>query len=199
MQYFAPPLARLIEQFERMPAIGRKSAQRLAFYTLSMTDSEAKAFANAILDAKQSIHYCKVCQNLTDNDICTVCADAKRDVSVICVVEDPKDVIAVEKTSEFKGLYHVLHGAISPMDNISPEQLKIKELLQRTADDGVKEIIMATNSNIEGDATAMYLSKLIKPFGIKVTRLAYGIPVGGELEFADEVTLSRAIEGRREI
>ncbi len=196
MAYHVAPLARLIEQFERLPGIGHKTAQRLAFYVLNLSDAEAQAFARAITEAKEKIHYCKICQNLTDGETCSVCQDTRRDNSVICVVEDPRDVIAIERTHEFDGLYHVLHGTISPVDGIGPDQIRIKELLARLQDDTVEEIIMATNPTVEGEATAMYISRLLKPLGIKVTRLAYGIPVGGDLEYADEVTLSRALEGR---
>lgn len=196
MAYHVAPLARLIEQFERLPGIGHKTAQRLAFYVLNLPDAEAQAFARAITEAKEKIHYCEICQNLTDGETCSVCQDTRRDNSVICVVEDPRDVIAIERTHEFDGLYHVLHGTISPVDGIGPDQIRIKELLARLQDDTVEEIIMATNPTVEGEATAMYISRLLKPLGIKVTRLAYGIPVGGDLEYADEVTLSRALEGR---
>ncbi len=196
MAYHVAPLARLVEQFERLPGIGHKTAQRLAFYVLNLPDAEAQAFARAITEAKEKIHYCKICQNLTDGETCSVCQDTRRDNSVICVVEDPRDVIAIERTHEFDGLYHVLHGTISPVDGIGPDQIRIKELLARLQDDTVEEIIMATNPTVEGEATAMYISRLLKPLGIKVTRLAYGIPVGGDLEYADEVTLSRALEGR---
>lgn len=198
MDYFAPPLAKLIEQFESLPSIGHKTAQRLAFYVLSQPMKKAKEFADALIDAKESIGYCSECQNLTSSERCAICASSTRDRSVICVVEDPRDVVAVEKTGEFEGLYHVLHGAISPMNGIGPDELKIKELLSRISEDTVKEVILATNPDVEGDATAMYISRLIKPLGLKVTRLAYGIPVGGELEYADENTLRRALEGRSE-
>lgn len=198
-EYNVVSLSRLIEQFERLPGIGHKSATRLAYYILSMPFAEAEKFSNAILDAHKKIHYCKVCCNLTDSEICSVCVDEKRDKSIICVVEEPKDVIALEKTREFNATYHVLHGVISPLNGISPEMIKIKELLTRVNNNAVKEVIMATNATVEGEATAMYISKLIKPLGIKVTRLAYGIPVGGDLEYADEVTLSRALQGRCEI
>lgn len=196
MAYHVAPLAKLVEQFERLPGIGHKTAQRLAFYVLNLPDTEAQAFAYAITEAKEKIHYCKICQNLTDGETCSVCQDTRRDNSVICVVEDPRDVIAIERTHEFDGLYHVLHGTISPVDGVGPDQIRIKELLARLQDDTVEEIIMATNPTVEGEATAMYISRLLKPLGIKVTRLAYGIPVGGDLEYADEVTLSRALEGR---
>lgn len=199
MAYTIPALQKLAEQFEKMPGIGRKSAQRMAFHVLSLEDEQAREFADAILSAKQSIHCCPVCQNLTDGQLCPVCRNDGRDKTVICVVEDPQDVIAFERTREFDGLYHVLHGVISPLDGIGPEQLKIKELLSRLSDDTVKEVIMATNPTVDGEATAAYVSRLLKPLGVKVTRLAYGIPVGGSLEYADEVTLSRALDGRSEI
>ena len=188
-----------LEEFEKMPGIGRKSASRLAFYVMSLSDDRAEALADAITGAKQSIGLCSICQNLTDADPCAICSDTKRDPGVICVVESPKDIIAMEKTKEFSGLYHVLHGVISPIDGIGPDQIKIKELLGRIANDGVKEIIMATNPSVEGEATAMYIAKLVRPFGVKITRIAHGIPVGGDLECTDEVTLARALEGRREI
>ena len=199
MQYLVTPLAKLVEQFEKLPGIGRKTAQRLAFFVLSMSNTEAADFAEAITNAKEKIRYCKVCCDLTDSETCSICNNSKRDNSVVCVVEDPRDVVAFEKMREFKGIYHVLHGAISPLDGIGPEDLKIKELLYRMSDGTTKEVMMATNPNIEGEATAMYISRILKPLGIKVTRLALGIPVGGDLEYADEVTLMRAIEGRREI
>jgi recombination protein RecR len=197
--YNVAPLSRLIEQFERLPGIGHKSAQRLAYYVLGLPKESAQSFADAITDAHDKIHYCKICCNLTDQELCPVCRNDSRDKSMICVVEDPRDVIALERTQEFNATYHVLHGAISPLGGIGPDQLTIKELLARINNDVVKEVIMATNPTVEGEATAMYISRLLKPFGIKVTRLAYGIPVGGDLEYADEVTLSRAIEGRSEI
>ncbi|MFR7477631.1 MAG: recombination mediator RecR [Acutalibacteraceae bacterium] len=197
--YHVPPLEKLVEQFQRLPGIGHKSAQRLAYHVLGMTDEQAKTFSDAILEAHSQIHYCRVCCNLTDQELCPVCRSESRDRSVICVVEDPKDVFALERTNEYNGLYHVLHGAISPLSGVGPEQLCIKELLARMNDGVVKEVIMATNPTVEGEATAMYLSRLLKPMGVLVTRLAYGIPVGGDLEYADEVTLSRAMEGRREL
>ena len=199
MAYQAAPLSKLIEQFERLPGIGHKTAQRLAFHVLNLPDEAARNFAQAILEAKEKIHYCTLCQNLTDAELCPICQDAGRDKHVICVVEDAQDVMAFERTREFSGVYHVLHGTISPMDGIGPDQLRIKELLSRLATGEVTEVIMATNPTVEGEATAMYISRLVKPLGIKVTRLAYGIPVGGDLEYADEVTLSRALEGRSEI
>lgn len=197
--YHVAPLSRLVEQFERLPGIGHKSAQRLAYYVLGLSKEGADEFAKAILDAHEKIHYCKVCCNLTDQELCPVCRSTNRDKSIICVVEDPRDVFALERTNEFKVTYHVLHGAISPLGGVGPDQLCIKELLARVSDPEVKEIIMATNPTVEGEATAMYISRLLKPLGVKVTRLAYGIPVGGDLEYADEVTLTRAIEGRSEI
>ena len=199
MKYFAPPVEKLIEQFERLPGIGYKTAQRLAFFVLDLPEDQAAEFAQAILDAKQTVHTCKVCQNLTDGEICSICSDPMRDKGLICVVTDPKDVVALERTREYKGLYHVLHGVISPLNGIGPDQLRIKELLQRVADEDIREVIMATNPDTEGEATAMYRSRLLKPFGVAVTRLAYGVPVGGHLEYADEVTLTRALEGRTQI
>ena len=199
MGYSIPPLDRLAEQFERIPGVGRKSAQRMAFYVLGLTDEQAGEFADALLEAKKKVHCCAVCQNLTDSETCPICSDEKRDRSVICVVEDAQDVMAFERTREFRGVYHVLHGVISPLDGIGPDQLRVRELLTRLADDTVKEVIMATNPTVDGEATAAYLSRQIKPLGVKVTRLAYGIPVGGTLEYADDVTLSRALEGRNEI
>lgn len=193
------PLTELINQFARLPGIGKKTAQRLAYSILEQPPERAKAFADALVNAKEKIHFCKVCEGLTDKDICSVCEDTLRDRSTICVVEEPKDVYVFERTREYKGLYHVLHGVISPLDGIGPDKLKIKELMARLADGTVKEIIMATNPTVEGEATASYISRIVKPMGIKVTRLAYGIPVGGDLEYADEYTLSRALEGRNEI
>ncbi len=199
MGFFPAALERLTEQFARLPGIGIKSAQRLAFYILSLPEEEAAAFAEAITAAKSVIHCCEICQNLTDAGVCPVCASGTRDKSVICVVSDPKDVAAIERSREYKGLYHVLFGAISPMNHIGPEDLKIKELVNRVLDGSVKEIIMATNPDTEGETTALYLARLIKPFGVRVTRLAYGVPVGASLEFADDATLGRAMEGRRDI
>ena len=199
MAYNVLPLTRLIEQFERLPGIGKKTAQRLAFYVLGLPQEKAQELANAILDAKEKIKRCAVCQNLTDEELCPISRSADRDRSILCVVEDPRDVIAFERTKEYHGLYHVLHGLISPMDGIGPEQLTIKELLARLQSGEVQEVVMATNPTVEGEATAMYVARLLKPLGIKVTRLAYGIPVGGNLEYADEVTLYRAFEGRSEI
>lgn len=192
-------LQKLSEQFARLPGIGRKSAMRLAFSILELSDEEAENFANTIIEAKQKVHLCPVCQSLTDKDVCSVCNDLSRDKSTIMVLEDTKAVLSMEKVREYRGLYHVLHGVISPMNGVTPDKLKIKELLSRIANDEVKEIIIATNPTVEGEATAMYLSRLLKPFEIKITRLAYGIPVGSDLEYADEVTLYRAIEGRRDI
>lgn len=199
MLYYADAVAKLIEEFAKLPGIGPKTAQRLAFYILRGNKEEAYKLAKAIVNAKEKINYCSVCANLTDTDPCKICSNVNRDGSLICVVEDPRDVVSFEKTKEFKGYYHVLHGAISPMEGIGPEQLKIKELLERIQNKDIQEVIIATNSSIEGEATAMYLAKLIKPLGIKVTRIAQGIPVGGDIEYADEVTLSRAFRGRREI
>ena len=197
MRYFTPPVENLIEQFQRLPGIGRKTAQRLAFFVLSLSKEEAEAFAHAVVEAKSSVKFCKTCQNLTDADQCQICSDNSRDRTSICVVADPKDVIAIEKTHEWHGTYHVLHGCISPMNSVGPDDIRIKELLERVAAEDVREIIMATNPDTEGEATAMYISRLLKPFQVRVTRLAYGIPVGGHLEYADEITLTRALEGRR--
>ncbi|MBE6537877.1 MAG: recombination protein RecR [Ruminococcaceae bacterium] len=199
MADYIEPISKLAEQFGRLAGIGRKTALRLAFSVLDMSEEEAEGFAEAIMDAKHKIHLCPICQNLTDKEICDVCADTSRDRSTICVVEDAKAVLALEKVREFRGLYHVLGGVISPMNGVTPEKLKIKELLLRCEDSEVSEIIIATNPTVEGEATAMYLSRLLKPLGIAVTRLAYGVPVGGDLEYADEVTLYRAIEGRRDV
>lgn len=199
MQYNAVPLQKLIEQFERMPGIGRKTAQRIAFYILALPKNESKAIADAITNACDKIHKCSLCCNLTEEELCPICKNTKRDHGVICVVEDSQSLIAIEKTKEFSGVYHVLHGAISPLDGIGPEQLTIKELLNRLNSNDVHEIIIATDSDIEGEATAMYLSKLIKPFDINISRIAFGLPVGTDIQYADEVTLSRAIEGRRKM
>ena len=190
---------KLIDVFRKMPGVGNKSAVRMAYYVLSMSEQEVDEMAETIKQAKEKIGYCSVCQNTTEADVCEICSNPKRDGSVICVVEQPKDVVALEKTREYYGTYHVLHGCISPMDGIGPEDIKIKELLSRAANEEVKEIIMAISPSIEGEATTMYISKLLKPFGRKITRIAYGIPVGGDLEYADQVTLAKAIEGRREI
>ena len=199
MAYYSPTIERLIENFEKLPSIGHKTATRLAFHMLNLKEEDTKEFINSIIEAKKNLKYCSKCFNITDTDPCPICSSPKRDQSTICVVEDVKDVVAIEKTHEFKGVYHVLHGSISPMNGIGPEDIKIKELLERLKDVDVKEIIIATNPRVEGEATAIYLSKLIKPIGIKVTRIAHGIPVGGDLEYTDEVTLSKALEGRREI
>ena len=199
MEYFPAPLENLVEQFARLPGIGGKSAQRLAFYVLNLPEEEARAFAGAILEAKRTVTCCPVCQNLTAGGLCPICASPRRDHSVICVVADPRDVVAMERAREYNGLYHVLHGVISPMNHVGPDDLHIKSLLDRVAQGEVKEVIMATNPDTEGEATAMYLARLLRPFDVKVTRLAYGIPVGGHLEFADDATLMRALEGRREI
>lgn len=199
MDSFTPSLDRLIEQFARLPSIGRKSAQRLAFHILDMSEKEANDFTQTIINARESIHRCETCCNLTDGDVCNICNSPSRDKSVICVVEDPRDVIAIERTHEYNGLYHVLHGAISPMNDINPEDICIKELIMRLGDDTVKEVIMATNPTVEGEATSMYISRFIKPLGVSVSRLAYGVPVGADLEYADEFTLIRAMEGRKEL
>ncbi len=196
MAYNLAPLQNLIDKFERMQGVGHKTAQRMAFYVLGLSDAEAQGFAQAIIDAHTKIKQCKICCDLADDDLCPICKSDNRDKSVICVVEDPRDVAAIERTHEYKGTYHVLHGAISPIDNIGPDQIRIKELLARLGDGTVDEVIMATNPTVEGEATAMYISRLLKPMGITVSRLAYGVPVGADLEYADEVTLSRAIEGR---
>ncbi len=199
MAEYIESLRLLAEQFARLEGVGKKSAMRMAFSVLSMEEEDVRAFADAILGAKEKIHLCPICQNLTDRDICPICADEERDRSVICVVTDARAVLAMEKVREFQGVYHVLHGLISPMNGITPEQLKIKELLSRVAEGEVEEVIVATNPTIEGEATAMYLSKLLRPFGVRVTRLAYGVPVGADLEYADEITLFRALEGRRDV
>ena len=199
MAYNLAPLQNLIDQFERMQGIGHKTAQRMAFYVLGLSDEETRAFTDAITEAHTKIHQCKICCNLAEEALCPICKNPARDKSVVCVVEDPRDVAAIERTHEYNGTYHVLHGAISPMDNIGPDQIRIKELLARLNDGTVEEVIMATNPDTEGEATALYIARLLKPFGVKVTRLAYGIPVGGHLEFADDATLMRALEGRREL
>lgn len=196
MGFNLAPLQNLIDQFERMQGIGHKTAQRMAFYVLGLSDAEVNEFAKAITDAHTKIKQCSVCCDLADDDLCPICKSGNRDKSIICVVEDPRDVAAIERTNEYKGTYHVLHGAISPMDSIGPDQIRIKELIARLSDDTVDEVIMATNPTVEGEATAMYISRLLKPMGITVSRLAYGVPVGADLEYADEVTLSRALEGR---
>ena len=199
MAFFPPSLENLIDKFAALPGVGKKSAQRLAFYVLSLPNGEAEAFAQAILDAKHSVHCCPVCQNLTDGEKCAICQDPKRDQSLICVVAEPRDVLSFERGREYNGVYHVLHGVMSPLNRIGPDDLKISELVERVAAGNVSEVIMATNPDTEGDTTAMYVSRLLKPFGVKVTRLAFGIPVGSNLEYADEATLSRALEGRREM
>ena len=199
MSYYSPSIEKLIEAFEKLPSIGNKTATRLAFHMLNLNEESTKEFINSIIEAKKNLRYCSKCFNITETDPCPICSSPKRDQSTICVVEDVKDVVAMEKTHEFKGVYHVLHGSISPMNGIGPEDIKIKELLERLRDTDVKEIIIATNPRVEGEATAIYLSKLIKPIGIKVTRIAHGIPVGGDLEYTDEITLTKALEGRREI
>ena len=199
MQYFPAALQELTDQFARLPGIGGKTAQRLAFYVLSLPEAEAQAFADAIVAAKREVHTCPCCQNLTDLEICPICSDETRDGSVICVVAEPKDVIAMERSREFRGRYHVLHGVISPLNHVTQEDIKIRELLKRVATGEVREVIMATNPDTEGEATAMYISRLLRPMEVRVTRLAYGVPVGSQLEYADEVTLSRALEGRQEI
>ncbi len=200
MSYYSPSIEKLIESFAKLPSIGNKTAARLAFYMLNASEEETQEFINSIVNAKKNLKYCSQCYNISDTDPCPICANPKRDHSSICVVEDVRDVIAMERTHEFKGVYHVLHGSISPMNGIGPEDIKIKELLNRIAgEEQIKEIIIATNPRVEGEATAMYLSKLIKPFKIKVTRIAHGVPVGGDIEYADEITLTKALEGRREI
>ena len=195
--YNVASLARLIEQFERMPGIGHKTAQRLAFYVLGMDKQQAENFCSAVIDAHEKIKKCSVCCNLAEAELCPICGSDNRDESIVCVVEDPRDVFAFERTHEYEGTYHVLHGVISPMNGVGPEDITVKELLARMGDGKIKEIIMATNPTVEGEATAMYISRLLKPMGIEVTRLAYGVPVGADLEYADEVTLSKALEGRR--
>ena len=199
MAFFPASLENLVDRFASLPGIGRRSAQRLAFHVLSLPDDEARAFADAILDAKSSVHCCRICQNLTEGEICSVCASETRDKSTICVVSEPRDVASIERGHEYNGTYHVLHGVLSPMGHVGPDDIRIKELLVRVADSAVEEVIMATNPDTEGEATAMYISRLLKPFGVKTTRLAYGIPVGSNLEFTDDATLNRAIEGRTEI
>ena len=199
MKQYPKPLARLINEMSKLPGIGSKTAQRLSFYILSLEDKEAEQLANAILTAKKEMRYCSVCGNLTDNDPCAICSDANRNPDTICVVESPKDVMAMERIREYNGLYHVLHGVISPMEGIGPEDINLMSLIKRLQQNDVKELIIATNPNIEGEATAMYIARLVKPSGIKVSRIAHGIPVGGDLEYADEVTLLKAMEGRREL
>ena len=199
MNYFPAALQELADQFARLPGIGGKTAQRLAFHVLSLPMEDAQAFADAIISAKQEVHTCPICQNLTDRELCPICGDDTRDKSTICVVAEPKDVIALERSREFGGVYHVLHGVISPLNHVTQNDIRIRELLMRVADGSVQEIIMATNPDTEGEATAMYISRLLRPMEVKVTRLAYGVPVGGQLEYTDEVTLSRALEGRKEM
>ena len=199
MDFFPSALENLIDKFATLPGIGRKTAQRLAFFVISLSDDEAKSFANAITDAKESVECCAVCLNLTDGELCVVCRDTRRDATTVCVVPDPKGVLAIERSHEYKGRYHVLHGVISPMNNVGPDDIKIKELIARVSDGSVEEVIMATNPDTEGETTARYISRLLQPFEVKVTRLAYGIPVGGSLEFVDDATLMRALEGRMEM
>lgn len=199
MSLYSPSIEKLIESFEKLPSIGHKTAARLAFYMLNSSEEETKEFVNAILEAKRNLKYCSKCYNISDTDPCQICGNSKRDQSIICVVEDVRDIIAMERTHEFKGVYHVLHGSISPMNGVGPEDIKIKELLARLMDGQVKEVILATNPRVEGEATAMYISKLIKPLGVKASRIAHGIPVGGDLEYTDEITLMKALEGRREL
>ncbi|HZG77036.1 MAG TPA: recombination mediator RecR [Paenibacillus sp.] len=197
--FYPEPIAKLIDSFGRLPGVGPKTAARLAFYVLRMKEEDVMNFAKALVNVKRNLLYCSVCCNITDTDPCRVCSDKQRDRSVICVVQEARDLVAMERTKEFHGMYHVLQGAISPMEGIGPDDIRVAELLRRLADDEVQELILATNPNIEGEATAMYLSRLVKPFQIKVTRIAHGLPVGGDLEYADEVTLSKALEGRREL
>ena len=199
MEQYAAPLRELVEEFNKLPGIGNKTAQRLAFYVMNLPEEKSAKLANAIINAKKNIRYCSVCQNLSESEVCNICSNTARDHSIICVMESPRDIMQMERTNEYKGVYHVLHGAISPMDNITPDDIKIKELVARVAEGGIKEVIMATNPNLEGEATSMYISKLLKPFGVKVTKIAHGVPVGGELEFADEVTLGKALNWRVEI
>jgi recombination protein RecR len=199
MSYYSPSIEKLIESFEKLPSIGHKTAARLAFYMLDLGETETEEFINSITNAKKSLKQCSKCFNIADSDPCPICSNPKRDENVICVVEDVRDVIAMEKTHEFKGVYHVLHGSISPMNGIGPDEIKIKELLERVQKGTIKEIILATNPRVEGEATAMYISKIVKPFGVKTTRIAHGIPVGGDLEYTDEITLTKALEGRREL
>ncbi len=198
MSYYSPSIEKLIESFERLPSIGHKTAARLAFYILNSSEEETNEFINSIKNAKANLKYCSKCYNISDTDPCTICANPKRDENVICVVEDVRDIIAIERTHEYKGVYHVLHGSISPMNGIGPDDIKIKELLARINTE-TKEVIIATNPRVEGEATAMYISKLLKPLGVKTTRIAHGIPIGGDLEYTDEITLSKALEGRREL
>lgn len=196
---YAPPIARLLEELERLPGIGPKSAQRIAYYILRSDDEVAGRLAEALLEVKRTIHFCPQCFDFAESELCEVCADPERDTTIICVVEEPRDVVAIERTGEFRGLYHVLGGVISPIDGIGPEQLRVRELLDRVSDTGVKEVVVATNTTVEGETTALYLARLLKPLGLRVTRIASGLPVGGDLEYADEVTLGRALEARREL
>lgn len=197
--FYPEPLAKLIDSFSRLPGVGPKTAGRLAFHVLRMKEEDVIEFAKALVNVKRNLHYCSVCCNITDVDPCRICQDKSRDGSTICVVQEPKDLVAMERTKEYNGYYHVLHGAISPMEGIGPDEIRIADLLKRLSDERVQELILATNPNIEGEATAMYLSRLVRPFGLKVTRIAHGLPVGGDLEYADEVTLTKALEGRREL
>ncbi|MBQ3276316.1 MAG: recombination protein RecR [Oscillospiraceae bacterium] len=197
--FFPAALENLIDGFASLPGIGRKSAQRLAFHVLSLPAEEAESFANAVLEAKRNVHTCPVCQNLTDGDLCPVCASETRDRTTVCVVSEPRDVLSIERSREYRGLYHVLHGALSPMNHVGPDDLRIRELLERVAQGEIREVIMATNPDTEGDATAMYISRLLRPFGVKVTRLGFGVPVGSNLEYADDATMLKALEGRREM
>ncbi|TLM66559.1 MAG: recombination protein RecR [Actinobacteria bacterium] len=199
MTYWAPSIARLLEELERLPGVGPKSAQRIAYHLLRADEESARRLADAIVEVKQTVRFCTRCFNLAEEDLCAVCADPRRDASAVCVVEEPRDVVAIERTGEFRGVYHVLQGAISPIDGIGPEQLRVRELIARIGEGGVEEVVVATNPNVEGETTAVYLAKLIKPLGVRVTRIASGLPVGGDLEFADEVTLGRALEARREM
>jgi recombination protein RecR len=199
MAFYAPAIARLLEELERLPGIGPKSAQRVAYWLLTSDSADAQRLADAIVEVKRTIHFCARCFNFAEGDLCSICADPERDATAICVVEEPRDVIAIERTGEFRGFYHVLHGAISPIDGVGPDQLRMRELIERLGTEEVREVVVATNPNVEGETTALYLARLIKPLGITVTRIASGLPVGGDLEFADEVTLGRALEARREM
>ena len=199
MENYSEPIDRLINEFSKLPGVGRKTAQILSFHVINMNENDVKGLAKALVDVKQEIKYCSVCCNISDSDVCTICSNSHRDASTICVVEDPRDVAAMERTKDYNGKYHVLNGVISPLDGVGPEMLNIKELISRLGDGQVKELIMATNPTIEGEATAMYISRLVKPMGVKVTRIAHGLPVGGDLEYADDVTISKALEGRMEI
>ena len=199
MSFFPASLENLIDKFASLPGIGRKSAQRLAFHILSLPESEALSFADAVVDARKSVHCCRICQNLTEGEICAICASDRRDHGTICVVSEPRDVLSIERSREYKGLYHVLHGVLSPMNRVGPDDLRIRELTERVAAGGVEEVIMATNPDTEGDTTAMYISRLLRPFGVKVTRLGFGVPVGSNLEYADDATMLKALEGRREM